>query len=395
MKRASILNDDHCGFHARSCLLSAEAARSVIEKFSLAKGYTDPVLDIQGGILVLEKPVEAKNLRSSRCRVGEYPVPWGATEEISPCRFWAEAWPWAKIAPIIEGDGINRWKAYQTFDWETKMVAQDHKIKYSWSIVIYPKESEADSLRIVFRSNNLRHNHNCPVLEEKIGSVISKILDTIGLSHCISVRGGETLESSLIFDIMANAEPFLHDQVYLEFSDKVTDEPFTVPRGIAESLNSHRQIILPNVPPALAVRLVQEILNILEHPTNCPSSLKFSPEDAQIPAFREWAEPRFGSPWLQNILGWAIKTPSAKDIDDSLPDWVLLPVAHFKILGSWRIVTVVKEPGGWRFHVTGKYTKDPLKHRHIRDELARKAGMTSETFWEPQEAGEGWLGVPG
>jgi hypothetical protein len=36
-----------------------------------------------------------------------------------------------------------------------------------------------------------------------------------------------------------------------------------------------------------------------------------------------------------------------------------------------------------------------LKPRHIRDELARKAGMTSDTLWEPQEVGEGWLGVPG
>ena len=74
----------------------------------------------------------------------------------------------------------------------------------------------------------------------------------------------------------------------------------------------------------------------------------FQPLDTEIPAFREWAKPRFGGPWLQEVAGWVIKTPSPEDINDSLPDWVLLPVAHFKILGSWRIVTVVKEPGGWR-----------------------------------------------
>ena len=145
----------------------------------------------------------------------------------------------------------------------------------------------------------------------------------------------------------------------------------------------------------LAVSLIQSLLDITKPPKHEIELISFKPPDSEVASFREWAEPHFGGPWLQYISGWAIKTPSPQDIDDSLPDWVLLPVAHFKILGGWRIVTVVKEPGGWRVHVTGKYTKDPLKHRHIRDELARKAGMTSETFWEPQEAGEGWLGVPG
>ena len=141
--------------------------------------------------------------------------------------------------------------------------------------------------------------------------------------------------------------------------------------------------------------MIRDLLEITKPPKDGIDRISFNPPVSEVPAFREWAEPRFGGPWLQYISGWAIKTPFPEDINDSLPDWVLLPVAHFKILGSWRIVTVVKEPGGWRFHVTGKYTKDPLKHRHIRDELARKAGMTSETFWEPQDAGEGWLGVPG
>ena len=141
--------------------------------------------------------------------------------------------------------------------------------------------------------------------------------------------------------------------------------------------------------------MIRDLLEITKPPKDGIDRISFNPPVSEVPAFREWAEPCFGGPSLQYISGWAFKTPSPEDINDSLPDWVLLPVAHFKILGSWRIVTVVKEPRGWRFHVTGKYTKDPLKHRHIRDELARKAGMTSETLWEPQEVGEGWLGVPG
>lgn len=125
-----------------------------------------------------------------------------------------------------------------------------------------------------------------------------------------------------------------------------------------------------------------------------PEDISFRVLDSELHEFKNLAEPIFDSPWLQEMVTSA--QPSyTPQVDDSIPDWSIQPVAYFKILGSWRVIDLLKEPGGWRFLVTGKYTKDPLKHRHIRDELARKAGMTSETLWEPQEAGEGWLGVPG
>ena len=121
--------------------------------------------------------------------------------------------------------------------------------------------------------------------------------------------------------------------------------------------------------------------------------MEFSPRH-ELAEFKKLAEPVFGSSWLQEMRAFA-QPGYVVRVDDTVPDWSIQPVAYFKILGSWRTIDLVKEPGGWRFVVTGKYTKDPLKHRHIRDELARKAGMTSETLWEAQEVGEGWLGVLG
>ena len=72
-----------------------------------------------------------------------------------------------------------------------------------------------------------------------------------------------------------------------------------------------------------------------------------------------------------------------------MPDWSLYVVGYFKLLRHRRCVIMQKEPDGWRLLVTGDTISNPERHHFLREEIARMAGMTSETLWEPQESSEG------
>lgn len=110
MQRASILNEDNCGFHARSVLVDTAIPAKILELMPGTKGYSDPTLDNEGTMLVRERPVEARNLKSHDVTSdGMSLIEIDPMRQIFPCRFWRESWKWERLMEAYdEGKWLRR-----------------------------------------------------------------------------------------------------------------------------------------------------------------------------------------------------------------------------------------------------------------------------------------------
>ena len=62
MFRPSFLNENSCGFHGRSPLMSSSAARQIMKGIQAGKGYRDPTDDCESIVFPVEQPCSVLNL---------------------------------------------------------------------------------------------------------------------------------------------------------------------------------------------------------------------------------------------------------------------------------------------------------------------------------------------
>lgn len=389
---------------------------SAIASWRRSKGFFHQDSDVEFRILPLSfpsAPIGFKDRKYRRVdRDDEELGPQGRFNILScliPWRPFAEHWPWGRIRELLRAN--PEWHHFKFYTNLTKKVTgriSGEKITYFISCYFLtqylPDQSDRKLWSVYISVAPVKEWRQAvpgddPRLVEQISNIARQWAELIGVSHLIQAAQNAVASNGKPGWIVTPGKPDGYDGPYLALNswsedyDKPLPE-FVVPGDFSGTLPQTPYIRLTMIDLETALKAYEIAFRPFFGDDPHHEELRFTVLDPELPEFKQMAEPVFGSPWLQEMGGFA-QPGYVPQLDDSVPDWTIQPVAYFKILGSWRVIDLLKEPGGWRFIVTGKYTKDPLKHRHIRDELARKAGMTSETLWEPQEAGEGWLGVPG
>ncbi len=355
-------------------------------------GYRDPTKDCESIVFPVDQPCSVLNLHDDM-------------EALIPFKVWRENWTWSQMKPILEEnrEHLWHWKGTVTIRKSKPTRFPDQSSPFSSYVKFGGVQGGSLWDPTLWTVSCLYSGYKTEEIWSEDAAIqlnLRKIVDSwavlTGYQKLLSTRDASTRTGWEVL-IEADHKPDLNERPLLYFGLRRGGDHdwLAVPGEENGSISEFYSCGAQHIDSEMAFKLFEAAIFPLFGGDPIPEEISYKPKNEDVPAFREWAVPAFGGPWIQYILGTATDQANPAHITDEVPDWSIYVVGYFKLLRSRRCVILQKEPSGWRLLLTGNTITNPERHRWLREEIAQMAGLTSKTLWEPQEVGEGWLGVPG